>query len=221
MSLYRLLEKPDEALKECRLAVDAARESDTALLLALTLERLARGLHEAGLVTEAKCHLAEALEVAGDDAMYNQVRASVLTELARCHIAEGQLAAANTKLTAAYEILSPQLAMDFAAAVHSDGSRWWAAMAELAAARYQHEAAIAAWEQAVAAARHVASLPHSQDAHSEKAVANVLAKLADAHAAAGRNAEASATRAQQQESRRSAWMVIESLLYGRKRRQAR
>jgi tetratricopeptide (TPR) repeat protein len=195
--LYRLLDRHNEALVECRQAVIAARESDTTVLLAVALETLARDLQKAGLVDEAQVQLAEALEVIGEDQMCCHIIGSILTEQGRCAIAKRQLPTANEKLSQAYKLLEPQSAMTFAAGVQQDMAHWWVATAELRSAQNQSYEAVAAWEQAVSFSRHVAALPHAQSINCDKAVSEMLRGLARALAVVGRRDESFAAFAEE------------------------
>jgi tetratricopeptide (TPR) repeat protein len=191
-SLCLLLNRQRDALSHARRATAAARRADTPILLGIVLQREARCLIRCGNVEEARSVVAEALSVMDKDKACNQLRASILILRAECAVRSGRLSDAGRDLDQAFGFLRPMSAMDFAAGIHGDLARWWCVTARLRAAREDHEGAVKAWNAALSASRHVASLPHAESVYTKVAVADMLKGLAGALSACGRADHASA-----------------------------
>ncbi len=190
--LCLLLHRELDALSHARRATAAARREDTPLLLPMVLQREARCLIRCGHLEEAQAVVAEALSEIGEDKACSQLRASILIMRAECAVRSDQLSDADRDLDQAFGLLRPMSGMDFAAGIQSDLARWWSVTARLRAAREDHEGAAKAWDEALSASRHVASLPHAESVYTKVAVADVLKGLAGALSACGRADHASA-----------------------------
>jgi len=191
-ALYRLLSRDADALTEAHRATAAARHADIPVWLAMTLRHEARCLIQCGQFDQARSVIDEALAVVDADEAYNQIRASILTLRAECAIHAGQLADAKGDLEQSFPLLQPLSAMEFAAGIHRDLARWWSAAAILRAAREDAEGAVDAWRKAVSVARHVATLPQTENVYAKATVADMLSGLAQALMVAGRQTDAEA-----------------------------
>ncbi len=186
VSLCGLLGRDLDALSHSRCATAAGRRADLTILLAMALHGESCCLIRCGEFGEAENTIAEAISVIDDDTMCNQMRARLLTLRAECAIHNHALTEAESDLDEAFSWLEPMTGMELAAGVHGDLSHWWSVMAELRAKHDDHDGAISAWQKAVLAAKHVASLPHADNVYTRAAVANILKGLGDALLLCGR-----------------------------------
>ena len=189
-SLYGILNREAESLFESELQVAVARDTDTPILLAVSLVSHARRLMQSGQIADAETPIAEALQVADRDEMYGQIKASALTTRAECAVRKGNLDSAATDLTEAYRLLESQSSIMFAAGVQGDLIRWWSATARLRLAQGQLEQSLASWDEALTRARQMAELPHVDSVCGAKTISTVLEGYAEATSQTGRDAQA-------------------------------
>jgi tetratricopeptide (TPR) repeat protein len=196
-SLFRLLNRNDEALLAAQSAVTAARQADSEFLLAGSLQALAVCLMDRQEFEQSAALLEEALSILPPDLMYDQMRATTWVLRAECGLLSGKLDGIQADLAKARAILEPAASsMAIAGGLHTDLARWWRVMAQTHAACGETDATVMAWQNAVQECRHVVSLPHTQNVRTKAALAFMLAGLAQAQTAAGRTSEAENTRRQ-------------------------
>jgi tetratricopeptide (TPR) repeat protein len=109
---------------------------------------------------------------------------------AECSLRSGLQCDAASDLKRAFELLDRYSGMMLAAGICADLARWWLVTAMLRNASDDLDGAVAAWQNAVAKCKEVASMPHTATLHSRISVAYMLAGLAGALQANGRSQEA-------------------------------
>src|SRR5207245_4818998 len=117
-------------------------------------------LHYA-LQNQAACALARedcrsALAAASGDVqqiepgvLYDSMRFRALLMRARCLIAIGELAAAESDLAASWKLIGPESRIPFAAGSHRALAGWWETTAKLRKRKQDVRGAVAAWKQAI------------------------------------------------------------------------
>jgi hypothetical protein len=154
----------------------------------MSLETEARCLVRMGHLIEANAIITEALSVLNDEPTYNHLRAWALILRAKCAVVAGRMPDADRDLDVAYGILQPLAAMESAGGIHSGLAQWWSVSARLCTAREDYEGSVAAWNNAVKFAKHVAELPQIERVYALAAVAFMLKGLAGALSSVGRGA---------------------------------
>jgi tetratricopeptide (TPR) repeat protein len=189
VALCRLLGRMDEARQYARLATEAAREEDLSVLLAMAMCMEARLCIEASDYETGGILVAELLDTFGeDDEMVNGLRAEALILRAQCSLVRGEADAAAADLETAYARLAPWRDMDIAAGTHRSLSQLHAIRGALRAMQGDVAGATESWQEAVARARHVASLPHVNNVYTKAALARMLERAAGSLAECGANA---------------------------------
>lgn len=174
-SLYVVLNRHDEAIRHAQQVTSAARKFDCPIVTATALRFEGDKYLLAGRVSEGERCFIEALEVLdADDPAYRQMRACLLTLLANCAVRSGQRDSATEYLKTADLLLRPLQPMLSAAGVQSDLAKWWATIARLRLLLGQDDEAVAAWQEAILLARHVAELPQCEGLYTRLNVATML-----------------------------------------------
>lgn len=190
-SLYHLLGRQTEALRQAALASATGRRiDDIPLSFATVLRFQAEYLLWAERLDEAEPLLAEAMLLLANDELYSQQRAAVLIDRAWHAVKCARLADAEKDLAAAFPMLEPLAAWEIAAGVHLDLSRWWAVTARLRTARGEFRSSVDAWREALRFCAHVAELPHAASVYTQFGITVLQSELAKALAAAGNHVEA-------------------------------
>jgi tetratricopeptide (TPR) repeat protein len=188
--LFHLLGDDNSALEHARRGASAAREADSAALLAMALEGHARCALRLRNHAEAATALAEALAALAADPTYDLQRGRCLVLRARYRVAGGDYPAAEQDLQEAWRLLEPPSATPIAAGAHSGLAAWWSVTAELRAARGDARGAEEARAQAVERMRHVAALPQVTGPYTRAGLAETLQDYGRALLANGRQREA-------------------------------
>jgi len=174
-SLYVVLNRHDEAIRHAQQATYAARKFDSPISRAMALRSEGATHLRVGRVLEAEKCFAEATEALdADDPAYRQMRASLLTLMASCALHRGQCDLATDYLETADVLLRPLQPMLSAAGVQSDLANWWATTARLRLLLGENDDAVAAWQEAVSLARHVAELPQCEGLYARLKIATML-----------------------------------------------
>jgi tetratricopeptide (TPR) repeat protein len=193
--LFRALGRDDDAWEHARLAASAARRTGVPLFEVMALRAQARCSLRRGqpddvarAVNEAFSTLNEASSTLGEDFVIE--RAWLLILRAECAVRQGRLTEAGVDLERTFALLEPLAPMIIAAGVHHALAHAWSVTGDLRSAQQDWDGAIAAWNEAVAKARHVASLPHAHDVYADIGLAYYLRGLAAALAASSRAEDA-------------------------------
>lgn len=194
-ALYRLLGRPTAEFEHLKRATNSARASGSQMLLLVALRGEAHSQLRLGRIDDAEATAFEAFGVLGleDEAYSTQLRASHLVLRARCACAGNRLTEADDDLRFAMELLEPMSCVDVAGGVQDDLRDWWAATAEVRAAKFDLIGSREARESAVAQARHVDSLEQCAGVYTRFSLTNALERLAEACVQCGDSASATAS----------------------------
>lgn len=174
-SIYIVLIRHDEAIRHAQQATSAARKFDSPIATAMALRSEGATYLRVGRVSDAERCFVEAIGVLdADDPAYRQMRASLLTLMANCAVHSGQCDSASEYLETADVLLRPLQPMLSAAGVQSDLANWWATTARLQLLFGEVDDAVAAWQEAILLARHVAELPQCEGLYTRLNVATML-----------------------------------------------
>jgi tetratricopeptide (TPR) repeat protein len=174
-SLYVVLNRHDEAIHHAQQATSAAREFDSPIATAMALRSEGTTYMRVGRLSGAEKCFAEAIgALDANDPAYRPMRASLFTWMANCAVHRGQCDSATEYLETADVLLRPLQPMLSAAGVQSDFVNWWATTARLRLLLGENDDAIAAWQEAISLARHVAELPQCEGLYTRLNVATML-----------------------------------------------
>jgi tetratricopeptide (TPR) repeat protein len=174
-SIYIVLNRHDEAIRHAQQATSAARKFDSPIATAMALSSEGATYLRVGRVSDAERCFVEAIGVLdSNDPAYRQMRAALLTLMANCAVHSGQCDSASEYLETADVLLRPLQPMLFAAGVQSDLANWWATTARLRLLFGEVDDAVAAWQEAILLARHVAELPQCEGLYTRLNVATML-----------------------------------------------
>ena len=194
--LFLLVGDSKQADAYARAATAAARRAGVFPLLVMTLENLAgcalRRSDRAATVEAAS----EAVTVVKPGRMYDGMRGWAWVTRARCRLACGDIAGAESDLAASRPILLDKELSPIFAGAHSRTAAWWEVTAAVRGNRGDLPGACEAWEEAVRTRRHVASLSHVAGPHTVAALARALRHLGQASEAAGKPEDSQAAMAE-------------------------
>jgi tetratricopeptide (TPR) repeat protein len=182
-----LMDRNEEALAEARLSEAAARQS-MSIVRRRGLLSLASRERECGNRERARELIDEV--VAMEDLQEDRMgRASVLVTRARCHVDEGDTAAAQADLSAAWVILEPYQERSLMAGHHSSLSAWWSVSAQLFGKQGNVAEECAAASRSLEHARIVADAGQLKRSIRLSAMVRALRRYTKALAGAGSSAE--------------------------------
>jgi tetratricopeptide (TPR) repeat protein len=174
-SLYVVLNRHDEAIHHAQQATSAARKLNVPIATAMALRSEGVTYLRVDRVSAAERCFAEAIGVLDAyDPAYRQMRASLLTQLANCAVHGEKCDSATEYLETADVLLRPLQPMLSAAGIQSDLANWWATTARLRLLLRENDDAVAAWQEAISRARHVAELPQCEGLYTRLNVATML-----------------------------------------------
>ncbi len=185
-ALHGLLDQKAEALREARLALEAARREGLDTLLAMALRELAASLLQSGEVSEAREAVEEVLRITPAGRMYDHQRAQALIFRARCHVEVADLHGAEEDIDQAMTLLAPQASMMLAAGVQSALASAWAVKARIHRQRGDLPGAADAWEKNVEYRRRVAAAPQLAGPYAHNSLSDALRKYGEALLEVGR-----------------------------------
>lgn len=191
--LYKIFEKPEEALHHTQTAIATMGGLD------LPLEHwVALKIQEGELYLDLSMPNEVMSIISAVTAFREQLSQGCLASVhllqAHYFLASRQIEEAERELATAFAIWTPMSAEPLAAGVHASLSDCWAATARLRSVSGNCDQVITAWEEAVAARRRVLSFPHAQCAVTRLWLARRLAELSRAYDSAGQYAAAMMTR---------------------------
>jgi len=129
--------------------------------------------------------MSEALAAVQSGQMSDGLRAGALVTRARCRMACGDVAGAESDLEACKPISLDHEVSPIFAGSHSARAGWWEVKAGGRTYNGDLRGACGAWEEAVKSRRHVASLGHVSGPYTLAALARALRRLGEAFDAAG------------------------------------
>jgi tetratricopeptide (TPR) repeat protein len=194
--LFLLIGDLDRADACARAATAAARQANVFPVLVMALENQAmcalRRSDHAGALAAAS----EAVTAVEPGRMHDGIRAGAWVTRARCRMASGDLAGAESDLAACKPILLDHKISPIFAGFHSRAAGWWEVTAESRTRNGDVRDACEAWAEAAKCRRHVASLPQVSGPYTLAALARALRRLGEGFEAAGKPEESKATMAE-------------------------
>jgi len=194
--LFLLIGDLDKADACARAATAAARQANVFPVLVMALDNQAicalRRSDHAGALEAAS----EAMTAVEPGRIHDGIRAGALVTLARCRMAAGDLAGAESDLAACKPILLDQEASSIFAGSHSRAAGWWEVTAGSRTHKGDLRGACEAWAEAVKRRRHVASLAQVSGPYTLAALARTLRHLGEAFDAAGKPEDGKTTMAE-------------------------
>jgi hypothetical protein len=194
--LFLLLGDLEQAASSARAATAAARQADIFPVLVMALENeVVCALRRSDCASALEAGEA-AVAAIKDEPIFDGLRAGALVARARCRLAAGDLAGAESDQAASRPVLVENEVSPLFAGAKSRTARWWEVTAALRTQQGDLHGACEACAETVKIHRHVSSLPQASGPYTQAALARALERSGEALEAAGNPEAAKAEKAE-------------------------